>query len=362
MKILVLDVNEPFKIDFANALSEKAELYGIIFIPFKRILNAKIENKLITKINRIYFLPRYYSNPISKWLFNFQFSILIKKINPDVLIITSPFYKDLLDYDLKVKVYFVFDNYKLYKGWNVNLVDKFEKEISEKADYIFTSSNSLKDYLTKHYNLSGDIIKHIPNATNDNYYYNSSVYNSPLKNLQRPIAGCIGVIDDKRLDMGLLEKLIDKFPSVSFVFVGNVKVVISKGKYKNIFNSKNVFLTGRQSRDKIPEYLWSFDVCLLPMQNNDFNYFISPVRLFDYIASGKPIISTYIPEVEFLFKDLVNICKDHADFLKKFDELYKVNFIDNMNELRLQKATEHTWKSRSKFIIKLLENKLKENK
>lgn len=93
LKIILIDVNAPFKVDLINSLNEKAEIYSIIFLPFQKLFNNSIENIIKTNIARIYFLPKYYKNRLSYWFVKKQFNYLVNKIKPDVLIITSPFYE-----------------------------------------------------------------------------------------------------------------------------------------------------------------------------------------------------------------------------------------------------------------------------
>ncbi|MCX8104707.1 MAG: glycosyltransferase [Ignavibacterium album] len=360
MKILIQDVNEPFKVDFINALNKRASVHSVIFKPITQLLKSNQENKIYSKLYNIYFLPKYYSNFISKIFLHWQLKRMINKIKPDVLIITSPFYKDLLKFDVKLKIYFAFDNYKFYKYWKEDLVLKFEQEVSQKVDLIFTSSFELRNYFIEQYNVTNEKVLHIPNATTEKFINARPSNLNTVSKLPKPIVGCIGAIDDKRLDLELIKDLVTEYPDVTFVFVGNITESVSKSEYKKIFESKNVFLTGRLTREKIPDYLITFDACILPLQINEFNFYISPVRIFDYIASGKPIISTNIPEVKYLFGYLVKVTATKEEFLKEFNLLYKNNFIDNKNTMRLKIAAEHTWISRTDYIMKLLEKKLME--
>lgn len=358
MKISIIDTNTPYISDFADALSTKIK---VIKYNLKPLLTGYKNNKAEASAKIIYYLPKYYSFHLSKLIFIRQVFSSLKNDRSDYIILTSPFYKELLKFPNSKKIYYSYDNYRLYKGWNASNVIEYEEEIIENVENIVTSSYELKKFFQYEYNVPKEKIIHIPNATRNDFIIPDQplcLSDNPLKHFPRPLAGCVGMIDNNRIDIDLLVRLVEGFPKVSFIFIGSVNCSMKKDKNFNILrNKKNVSFMGFIERENLYKYIWQFDVLLAPLRVNEFNYFASPVRIFDYMAAGKPIISTSIPEIEYLFKKLIHIAKDREEFIQIFKELYDKNFDDGMYNLRRQISFKHTWEERVNKFLFHIENK-----
>ena len=109
---------------------------------------------------------------------------------------------------------------------------------------------------------------------------------------QRPTLGFYGVIDE-RFDIDLLAAIADARPDWRFVMVGPI-VKISPDELPK---RENIFYPGPATYDELPDVLSGWDVALMPFAINDATKFISPTKTPEYLAAGKPVVSTPIRDV-----------------------------------------------------------------
>ena len=132
--------------------------------------------------------------------------------------------------------------------------------------------------------------------------------------LPRPRLGYFGVIDE-RLDTGLLAHLAAERPHWQFIMVGPV-VKIDPAQLPR---GPNIHWLGQQPYELLPHLLAGWDVALLPFALNDATRFISPTKTLEYLAGGKPVVSTAIADVIRLYGDAVSVAGDPAQFLEACD-------------------------------------------
>jgi len=175
-----------------------------------------------------------------------------------------------------------------------------------------------------------------------------------IENLRRPIIGFTGVVWDW-IDIDLICKLAELHPEYSILLVGPVYFGEDKlGKFSNIF------AMGHKPYEVLPQYLACMDVCLIPFKLNKLTLASNPIKLYEYLAAGKPVVSTALPEICESASDLVYIARDEEDFIKKVEEA--VREAESPNEeliaKRIKFAKENSWENRVRTIEKLLQKYL----
>lgn len=110
-----------------------------------------------------------------------------------------------------------------------------------------------------------------------------------LKGIAHPIVGYTGTLHSSRLDLALLEETAQKLEQVNFVFVGPNSLT---GEETARLNRSNIHILGSRPYQDLPSYLASFDACMTPHLVNDFTESLDPLKLYEYMSTGKPIIST----------------------------------------------------------------------
>jgi glycosyltransferase involved in cell wall biosynthesis len=125
--------------------------------------------------------------------------------------------------------------------------------------------------------------------------------------LPQPIIGYVGNIN-YRIDMDLIKWLAEHNPTWSFVFVGSVKPDVDLARLSAY---KNLYFLGHRPYNDLPGYLHHFDVCLIPYR--PLREMGSPIKLYDYLACGKPVVTTNFAGVVG-FSDVVYIAEYYDDF------------------------------------------------
>jgi len=150
--------------------------------------------------------------------------------------------------------------------------------------------------------------------------------------------GYFGAIDN-RIDRDLLLWLVRERPDWNLVMIGP----IVGGLFKR-FSAPNVAFTGPKSYELLPRYLALFDVCLMPFAMNEMTRHINPTKALEYFASGKPVVSTIIPDMVKYYSDVIYFASTPEEFLAQC-EACLANFPPERRERGLQLARERSWES-----------------
>lgn len=132
-----------------------------------------------------------------------------------------------------------------------------------------------------------------------------------IERLPRPVLGYFGVIDE-RLDYPLIAALADEFPEASLVMAGP----LAKVERNQLPERANLHWLGQQPYEALPALVKGFDVCLMPFALNEATRFINPTKTLEYMAAGKPVVSTAIADVIRNFTPVVEVADSHCAFLK----------------------------------------------
>ena len=177
-----------------------------------------------------------------------------------------------------------------------------------------------------------------------------------LRGLPSPVIGYIGQIADK-IDYDLLSVVSQARPDWSFVFVGPVWYT-KQALVEALDIHPNVHFLGPRPYRELPAYLRGFDVCILPHLCNALTRSMDPIKLYDYLASGKPIVSTEVAGIE-RFADVVYVGNTAQEFLAALVRAVQEN--GALRERRLAYARQNTWLQRAAemwdVVIGKLENR-----
>jgi GT2 family glycosyltransferase/glycosyltransferase involved in cell wall biosynthesis len=181
------------------------------------------------------------------------------------------------------------------------------------------------------------------NATDYDFYAAGCQPNDLLLNAKHPIVGYFGAIADW-FDVDLMLEVAELRPDYTFVLLGGIFDVDVSG----LRALPNVRLLGQQPYETMPQYLYHFDACVIPFKINSITEATDPVKLYEYLSGGKPVVSVNLPELE-PYRDYVYTANDAADFAEKIDLALKV---DNASLIRERKALagRHTWSTRYQLI------------
>jgi glycosyltransferase involved in cell wall biosynthesis len=164
-----------------------------------------------------------------------------------------------------------------------------------------------------------------------------------------------GGIDNLRLDLELIRDIALAKPLWSIVLLGPViKTDVSSLKLKNIYFRSAV------AHSQLGSYLALVDVLILPYKIIPFSNSIFPAKMFECLATGKPIVSTPLAQLNLLSQGLVKIAKTPKEFIDSIE--YCLNYdTDTAKEKRREAARENSWIKRFNEIQRVL-NELPDRK
>ncbi|XHR27713.1 MAG: glycosyltransferase [Chthoniobacteraceae bacterium] len=206
-------------------------------------------------------------------------------------------------------VYDCMDELSQFKGAPAELV-KRERELLALADVVFAGGPKIHEAKSAlHSNCHsfgcGVDEHHFGLARNG-----SAVLPEDIANLQGPVFGFFGVVDE-RMDYELVARIADSEPSWNLVMVGPR----TKVEESVLPRRGNIHWLGGRAYAQLPHYASRFNVCLMPFAINAATEFINPTKALEYMATGRPIVSSAIEDVERQFSDVAHVAQSHEEFI-----------------------------------------------
>lgn len=218
-----------------------------------------------------------------------------------------------------------------------------EEKIIRDADIVFVVSGFL---LKRALKINKNVFQ-VLDGTVPQIFQDITLMPQALIHVPHPIIGYAGTIS-QRFDVPLVIDLSRKFRQCSIVLVGDI--LLPQEKVMNLLKEKNIFLLGGVGYSQVPAYIKNFDVCIVPY-HSDQNM-SPPTKIYDYLASGKPIVSIYIQEISSM-KDVINF----AHSKEEFNELVGSSLSPQDTELRerrIKMAVDNSWGSRAQQIMEII--------
>ncbi len=231
---------------------------------------------------------------------------------------------------------------------------KMQSKLIDSSSVVFATSKLLCDKIGLH----DSRCVYLPNAMDFDHFNraaDAAVKLDELPNLRHPVIGFIGAFLDW-VDDDLVCKLAQAHPEYSILLVGPVNVGKDKlGKHSNIF------MVGTKPYETLPQYLSNVDVCIIPFKINNITLASNPIKMYEYLASGKPVVSTALPEVLRNASEIVYVGRDYEDFVRKVELAVQESEARDESAIarRLAFARNNSWASRVDVIDGLLKEIVK---
>ncbi|HWF19541.1 MAG TPA: glycosyltransferase [Verrucomicrobiae bacterium] len=214
-----------------------------------------------------------------------------------------------------------------------------ETELLAKADVVFTGGRKLYESKRRHnsnchfYGCGVDY-EHFGRALDAE----TSVPHD-VKALSRPVLGYFGVVDE-RMDYELVAKLADANPKWSLAIIGPVLKV----PHHLLPRRPNIHWLGSRDYSQLPAYCKGFDLCLMPFALNAATEYINPTKALEYMATGRMIVSSAVPDVVSNFSSVVKVASSHEEFVTLCREAVERSE-PALIERGLKMAAGNTWDS-----------------
>lgn len=257
----------------------------------------------------------------------------------------------------KIVIYDCMDELSLFKNAPAELKER-EKELFNTADLVYTGGHNL-------YNAKKDCHHNIfpfPSSIDKEHFAQArTITDDPedQANIPHPRFGFYGVIDE-RFDIELVREVAEKKPDWHFVIIGPV-VKIDPEILPSL---ENIHYVGGKSYDELPKYLAGWDVAIIPFLRNDSTKYISPTKTPEYLAGGKPVISTSIVDVvtPYGVNDLVHIADTADEFIAAAEiELNRHDrdkWLEKIDKFLSQNSWDKTWDRMMQHITDTIKTKL----
>lgn len=179
----------------------------------------------------------------------------------------------------------------------------------------------------------------VRNAVDFAFFRQHCFTNDVLGGLAGPVIGYYGALA-QWLDYPLLAALADRRPEWNFILVGDIFVDDLAG----LEHKPNVQLLGRKPYSQMPLYLDHFDACLIPFRLYNVTHAVDPVKFYEYISAGKPVISTPLTEMS-IYKDLLYFATGVDEFIEQIERALAERDLA-LYKRRVELARANDWKDR----------------
>jgi glycosyltransferase involved in cell wall biosynthesis len=250
-------------------------------------------------------------NDLLKDLFQYQSinKYLFWYYTPMALSFTESFDPELIIYDCM-------DELSAFRFVPAELKE-LEKEMFRRADLVLTGGQNLYEHKKDwHHN-----IYPLPSSIDREHFARARSFDTDpadQREVRHPRFGYYGVIDE-RFDVDLIDTVAAEKPDWYFIFIGPVVKIDPS----SLPNHSNICYLGSKKYEELPGYLAGWDIALIPFVRNQYTEFISPTKTPEYLAAGKPVISTSIKDVvsPYGINGLVKIADSPDEFIHAADSI-----------------------------------------
>ena len=252
------------------------------------------------------------------------------------------------------------DDWSKFPGqseWKVKAILEAEEKALRHADVVFAVSEVLlekaKKYSRKAY--------YLPNATsfeNFNLVMSDIQVDDEILRISPPRLGYVGKITGWRLDFDLIKWVAEKKPEWSIVLIGPVHPNdITQHEVSKLKPLKNIHFLGPKEYWNLARYIKGFDVCILPHKDDALTQSMDPIKLYDYMATGKPVVAANVREAA-KFSSVIQVAASREEFLSDVEKVLGQE-VDDLQEQRLSVAKQNSWRDRVQLMANILQSSLR---
>jgi glycosyltransferase involved in cell wall biosynthesis len=174
-----------------------------------------------------------------------------------------------------------------------------------------------------------------------------------IEEIRRPRIGYFGAIEPWLIDQELIKLAARVRPELNWIFIGN------KSRGLEIESLPNVHFLPPVQYEELPHYAAGFDVCVLPWNTEvPFTSYGSAIKVREYLASGKPVVISPLPEYESL-SGVLRIARNRDQFLELVDDALRESGSEAA-QARQESVRDGTWDARAEWVSELIEQTLRE--
>ena len=290
-----------------------------------------------------------WAKPINDWVVRTQVRCVARcvGIRHPVLVVVCPGACDMaLRMKRKALVYLRTDAYELFPNMDAAVILRYDRMLKETADLTLFVSRRLYEAE------AGQCRQPLYWDHGVDYEMFASATNAQeppddLAAIKRPIVGFFGTIDAHTVDVELIAEVADRLPDLSFVLVGKTAQA-----YQCLVRRPNIHLLGQKEYAQVPRYGAGFDVAIMPWRQTPWIEACNPIKLKEYLALGKPIVSTPFAELK-RYAEVVYVARTGGEFAEAIRTALAEDAEDRI-AMRRDKVRESTWDRKAQQVLDVL--------
>ena len=251
----------------------------------------------------------------------------------------------------RLAVYYCVDDFSAYPGVNPEAIRVMDDETARRADVVFVTSETLVErkqglnptvYVSPH----GVDFEHFARAQDP-----ALPVPADVAHLAGPVVGFFGQIQTF-IDLDLIGWLATQRPDWHFVMIGRVGVPTDA-----LPTQPNVHFLGKRPYADLPAYAKRFDACVIPYRAGRWSHHANPLKLREYLATGRPVVSVETPEVA-KFADVVRMAGTKEEFLAGLGDAVGSTADPAATARRMDRVAGTNWSARAETVINTLRDEL----
>jgi glycosyltransferase involved in cell wall biosynthesis len=247
-------------------------------------------------------------------------------------------------------VYYCIDDYAALPDVDTGAVAEMDAHLTSCADQIFVASSLM---LQAKQRLRPSTV-HAPHGADVALFRTASDRQLPVapaaRDLRRPVVGFYGLIEEW-IDLDLIADLAERRPQWTFLMIG--RLAVDPGRLKAL---PNVVFAGPQPYRSLPGWAKAFDVAIIPYRLTRQVVNSAPLKLREYLATGKPVVAVPAPEIE-RFAGLVRIATGPEQFITEIEDALSSD-TDADRARRIDATSTMTWERRISEVVDVVERRI----
>jgi len=247
-------------------------------------------------------------------------------------------------------VYHCVDDLSAVPGVDIEAYKNEEKYLLKQCDIVFTTS----DVLTEQCKQLNDNVYFLPNVVDYEHFSsarNVDVLPKDLSCIPEPRIGYIGVLSDFKVDFDLIYAVATERKDWHWVLIGEEREGQSSDKVRRLGLLPNVHFLGHKSYDKLPQYLSGMAVATLPTLINKYTASMFPMKYFEYLAAGVPVVSTPLNFTKQYTKGML-VSPNSMSFIAAISQQVLRGNLDCKESLEY--VGDNTWPARLSKMLELI--------
>ena len=253
-------------------------------------------------------------------------------------------------------IYHCVDEISAQPGMNKKLIQTQERKLCSLADHVFVTSSSLYSSRSRWTRR----ITYLPNVVDSDHFSKGRLVSTyvpfDFESIPEPRLIFVGALSSYKVDFDLIQKLAVICPNWSIVLIGLVGEGDPNTSINQLMGIKNIYLLGPKSYKELPMLMHFSNVGLLPCVLNQYTRAMFPMKFFEYLAAGLPVVSTRLPSLE-EFAEYINFASTAEEFASMINKiLSNSSHFDEQSVKDL--VSKYSYRKRTEAMIKTIEQVL----